>query len=403
MKASFALPLLAGGLLAFHLPLDPTVEIWISGNQQGLLTPCGCSSPMVGGLPRMGSALRAGSHRERIVLDNGGWVAGRGRQDELKAETFAQALISMNVTAIHLSKTERTLGEGTMIAIQNLAGDRLVGDGKTIARGRYLIGGASNELEASRLATDAKSQSKIPILLLDGDLSAAEEAAKANPALALVAYHSGGRAQRSWVGKTLLVSPGDKGREIASLVLEGAKPIHFQPIELGEGYPNDPAIGRVHRTYLGRIESENLLGKLPHRQTAPYAGVSACKGCHSLAFRAWAKSDHAGSFQTLRRLGEDIDPDCVRCHVTGLESTSGFWTDRQPARVLHDPLGPGNAHAKNEFSFVGCESCHGPAGQHAMNPKAHPLQPAMGVCETCHTTEQSPHFRFQSYWRKIRH
>ena len=81
------------------------------------------------------------------------------------------------------------------------------------------------------------------------------------------------------------------------------------------------------------------------------------------------------------------DPTCLRCHVTGLGL--GGW---DPA---HDePLGR-----------VTCEACHGPAGGHVAAPDAAygrlPGGPA--ACVPCHTPDNSPDFRWGSYWAQVAH
>jgi nitrate/TMAO reductase-like tetraheme cytochrome c subunit len=98
-------------------------------------------------------------------------------------------------------------------------------------------------------------------------------------------------------------------------------------------------------------------------------------------------------YETLVRVRAEFDPDCLPCHTVGFGQRGGF---RSAARTP-------------DLKGVQCESCHGPAEDHARAMKSgaswknafRPVTP--GTCIRCHDEENSENFVYESYWPKIRH
>jgi hypothetical protein len=139
------------------------------------------------------------------------------------------------------------------------------------------------------------------------------------------------------------------------------------------------------------VDAEALLLQMPRRPTLngdTFAGSRACRPCHSDDYRIWERSKHAKAMQTLVDEKHDKDPECVVCHVVGLEFESGFVSmEKTP-------------HLKD----VGCESCHGPARKHVQDPLNNKLGKAgEGSCMQCHVPAHSPNFDFPRYWKQIEH
>ena len=90
--------------------------------------------------------------------------------------------------------------------------------------------------------------------------------------------------------------------------------------------------------------------------------------------------------------GEDGKAACLECHTTGYGKTGGF-----------DPALP---HAQQpDLARVGCESCHGPGGDH-IKPEAKKIGSIISlgdkcdscvilqICGACHDPENDPDFEF---------
>ncbi|HSI73617.1 MAG TPA: multiheme c-type cytochrome, partial [Fimbriimonas sp.] len=98
-------------------------------------------------------------------------------------------------------------------------------------------------------------------------------------------------------------------------------------------------------------------------------------------------SAHAHALLTLEKEGHPRDPDCVSCHVVGLQFSTGFKSRQKTPQLAN----------------IGCESCHGAGAKHAAKPSLKLRKLTEQACLPCHTTENSPHFDFKTYWKKIRH
>jgi len=124
-----------------------------------------------------------------------------------------------------------------------------------------------------------------------------------------------------------------------------------------------------------------------------YVGSAACKSCHEPEFATWAASPHARAGRTLVSEGEAGNPSCLPCHTTGFEQAGGF---------------PGEASldAQPDLARVGCESCHGPGGEHVKENAARfgdilslgdkcDSCVILQICGSCHDEAKDPGFEFE--------
>lgn len=390
--------LLAAGLVA-RPGSDETRVILVAGDFSGYLSPCGCTKPMSGGIRRLATAVRSlGPAGRTTLLVNGPLVHGHARQDEVKAETLAEALKAMDAAAVHLTSRDIGLGDGVVGSIARLSGDRVIAADRPaipprLVSGPLLIGaagGAAAESLARDLAREAQEADLLPALLLDGGRDQARRLAEAVPGLRLVVYRSGSRppTEAERIGKTTLVTPGEKGKAILRLELKSRELARYRVVELGPEFEDDQRVSGIYRTYQSRVRDEKLLERVPRSKAEKYAGSSACMTCHSHAWDVWKASRHSRALKTLEDDGHDRDPDCTGCHVVGLADTTGFISRKETP----------------DLADVGCESCHGPAADHVRDPYKFRL-PMFGekACMPCHVPEHSPGFDFRTYWEKIKH
>lgn len=401
-----------GGFQA-HKP----VEIVITGDIDGFLTPCGCTVPMTGGIMRQATLVRQlRKSAEVLLLCNGAFVLGRGKQDDLKARSLAETLGALNVSAINLSPEDARRGIGAVQEIQNLTDNSLVCGSirpisalpirTTAVAGPILVGGVSAhpanialsmgtypipEADAVRLLLrEAADRSLMPALLLDGSQADARDLAERFPDLRLIVYRSTSDSplEAEKIGQTLLVTPGQFGKSVIRLSVDGAAFSGYQVVRLNPDLKDDPLTKRFMADYLRSLDASGLLEEMVRRPSRAFAGSKTCGTCHKEAFNLWAGSKHSRAFGSLEVQGHAHDPDCVRCHVVGLDLSKGFRS-RQ--------LTPG-------LAAVGCESCHGPGKDHAARPHAVRLSKAgTEMCSKCHTPEQSPGFNALTMWAVIRH
>ncbi|HTQ09043.1 MAG TPA: hypothetical protein VMI31_03125, partial [Fimbriimonadaceae bacterium] len=297
------LAVLSAGICSLHTAA-PQVVI-LSGDIQGYLSPCGCSTPMLGGIRRMAGVVRgleASGHS--TLLENGGMVTGLGRQDEMKAETLVQTLADLDVASINIGPDDARLGPGEILQLSQLAGGKLsslcVADpeahslGTAAPSGPFLVGGATDYgyavasvLDSTPIPLDAAVQSLVdeadaerlaPVLMLQGSHDSAARLARRFPKLALIQYSSIGDppSKLERVGDTVLATTGERGKRIVALTYANGRFEQYRVISLGPEYRDDPVASRFYAAYLRRVTDEKLLEKLPRAKSALYAGSSRC-------------------------------------------------------------------------------------------------------------------------------
>ncbi len=406
---------IASGLQSSAKPLE--YAIFLSGNAQGYLSPCGCSAPMIGGTKRRATAIEQfGIKGRTILLENGGLIKTSGRQDEIKLETFAQLHASAHGAGMNLTPSEAAVGPGAILSMVRLSGGRLLSSNlpnknaleteQSRIAGPFVIAGLSNRSRAlasqlnqkpvetqdaiTGLLASPLTKGKSQLIILDGDRTEAIALAKRFPGLSLIQYQSSGRpsAKAERIGNVLIASPGDGGRYLVRLVWRTNRFTSYSSIELDPSFVDEKRATAIYKTYLARISEEQLLEAMPRKDSAKFSGNQECGSCHSESSKIWKDSKHAMALHTLEKEGHDRDPDCVECHVVGLASIYGFQS-----RALTPSL-----------ADVGCESCHGPGKNHSNNPRQVKMGPiGPNSCMPCHRTENSPKFDFATYWPKIRH
>lgn len=111
-----------------------------------------------------------------------------------------------------------------------------------------------------------------------------------------------------------------------------------------------------------------------------FGGASTCGSCHTETYSHWSQSSHAQAFETLQRIGQETNSNCLVCHTTGLGLPTGYQIN-PPTPALAD---------------VQCENCHGPAGAHARTPDEPTLRPPVTlsseICGGCHQDFHHPYY-----------
>lgn len=414
------LPLAAAAFLtatAFWRPSSSDVTVIVTSTLEGNLTPCGCTKPMSGGIKRRATVVRRlSTSGPSVTLDSGGWIKSSGRQDEMKVEALAETLRQSRVNAALWGLSESRLGSSIAATASRLSEGRLVttsviadpeaGLNRWIVADPFLVGGialdptraaeslAGKPVTTTQALSDLKQAAAeldlVPALLIEGGREQAAELARLEPSLSLVVYRLQGTPPETLdlVGNTALVSAGDLGRKVVALTYNDGKFKSVRVIDLGPDVADDEEVSRTHSRYLARVSEAGLLDRLPRGNSAGYVGSQTCGSCHGEALDAWKATRHSNALVTLEHEGHDKDPDCVGCHVTGLDDESGFRSREKT------PL----------FSSVGCESCHGPGGDHVKEPAKFKLR-ANGAqsCLPCHTSTTSPGFDFETYWARVIH
>lgn len=389
MRVWAALPVLLGLGAMLHLPAQNAKRmLLLTGDSRGSLGPCGCTKPMTGGIKRLATAVKAYGSADGVLLANGDFTGGPGRQEVLKAQTLAETLSKLGSVVIRIDSEDDRRNPIATASIRSMLSDSLLTpEHGTVLGSLQILAGSSEDLGVTlRQASSGEQQ---VVVLMEGDLAEARKLAKERPGISLIHYRDDGRAGWSKVGTTLLVTPGSKLRDLVAVPLDDGVLGTPKVIPLDEHVADDQETDVIYRAYLRRVDKENLLAEVPRNGLfGGFAGTERCSSCHANAGTVWKHSKHAAALKSLEAEGHGKDPECVSCHVVGLDRTDGY-RDR-----LTTP----------QLANVGCESCHGAGASHAKRPHTVRLgKVGSKACVSCHTTEQSPNFRFAEYWPQVRH
>ena len=396
------------------------------------LEPCGCVAGMHGGLVRRASLIARLPEAQRLVLECGGWSGGSADYQRLRTAAYLQALQRATAAIVGLGAPEVRLGATHLRTL--ISGDGMpalvcanisYADGSAVvpASVRRTIAGrdvvvtsvvpndalgeglrVSDPASALMALTRTLAGASLVVLadLAEADLT---DLARSIPGIALVvggAVHQPSRSPLA-VGPTRVIYAANDGKTLG-LWRWGAAVCAFELVN--EAVPDHPQVRAAIRAYQEKLAGmdlapdERLAGmttlsanRIPG---AKFVGATACTPCHAQAAVTHGASGHARALAALITKGYRHDPDCLRCHVTGLDLPDGFQRRSADAPQMH-------------LGQVGCESCHGRGSVHvaerlAGRPASGSLQPVTpATCQRCHDSENSPQFEYATYWERIRH
>jgi hypothetical protein len=173
------------------------------------------------------------------------------------------------------------------------------------------------------------------------------------------------------VGNSSLITLGHKGRYVGVVgaFRTGKKyTLKYQLVALGEefqtpaGREKNHPVMKLMEAYSAEVKNKGFLAQASVRKVdhpvqlafsrSAYLGSDACGKCHKDEYDKWHDSKHAKTYEALVSAKNpslrQLDPECVRCHVTGWEYKTGFTDAAKSKPLLNN----------------GCESCHGPGSEH---------------------------------------
>jgi hypothetical protein len=469
----------------------PAAAFVLSGEMHGYVEPCGCSLNQLGGLSRRADLFRQIKDRGWPVtaLDTGGLVANAGRrQAKVKLRMAFDALRELHYAGIamgveeaqtgidlllfdekdrppllscnlvigggdigtHIPKTMATVGK-LKVGVTAVLGDTLAAKVASQNAGEIQVQRAVESLEKVVAELEAEKPDLL-VLLSHAKLAESKKLAEKFPQFQLIVSAGGPEdpdPQPQYVGETLVVAPGQKGKHVAVVGYypdEAGKKFRYESVALdGERFQETPSMREHMRRYQEALAVQELVSSEPRfddpRNTTrmiednPFVGSKVCGECHTKAYKKWLSTGHAKATQSIKtgRKGEEAkfisrinDPECVACHVTGWET--GRENQEGPKDYYGFKSGFVSEQATLHLTGQGCENCHGPGGRHtelerqfAKDAKQsdaltqfrdflHLQVDGIGakLCVKCHDGDNDPHFKtdgdvFEEFWSKIIH
>lgn len=413
------------------------VTIFFTGNELGSMKPCGCSGGQLGGLDRRYAVLNAVAPQNRLIIDTGSLVPESTEQNLIKFSIIAQAFAQLGYDAVNLTEQDILIARqaGLLDGLSSLFNCITAGgpdDVKLPAKftKEFTLNGivfeaavvaAETEDQISRLpdlfsSTAAGSPSAVKILILnraDAKTVAAVSEMHLFDLLIVPPQSDEPTLVSDANADPLVISSGRLGKYVGRIqaIFDGAgqKPrLKFTSVPVTEDIPQHKPLVELYKDYQRLVKDADIIEKQPRfvlPDNLEYVGSKYCKLCHDYEYEKWMTSKqviipglskqaspdsfHAGAFATLEKVGSDFDPECVICHVVGMQYQTGYIS---PAKTP-------------ELKDVGCENCHGPGSEHLRSLGAIETSGPMSTCSDCHTTEHSGEYAAneKQYFEKIIH
>jgi hypothetical protein len=263
---------------------------------------------------------------------------------------------------------------------------------------------------ARRAVAELRRSCRLVILLsqlgLDGDARLAREVPGID--VILGGYDRATTPTPHLEGGALIVHAGAKGMQLGRLELEippdaqgpwtaraaargtAARVYDWKLVPLDTSLPDQPALAALLDRHREQLRERNLVEQAaaPQPQPAPnppYVGAASCGGCHPEQLRQWAASKHAKALAALARKRQEVNPECVPCHVTAFGEPGGYR------------LG---AAAAVDLGNVQCEACHGFGREHRGKGRIRG-HVSEAICRRCHNPENSPGFAYEPYLKLL--
>ena len=446
---------------------DPLATLLISGEQDGYLEPCGCTSGQLGGLVRrldLINRIRDQRKWPLATVDLGSLIKdpagarGGPEQVKLKFSVALKALELMKYDALALSAEDLKLGVGetlgqflnmtgpTKVVVANVAPvegfDQMIQPSLKIKAGPVTFGvtavldpevlGKLNDPDKEALLpkvvppaealppvlTDLEKDTDVQVLLVQGPPELAKALAAKLPGFEVVVATSkfdtpDAEPERLNGGKTMLVTVGTKGKHVGVIGVydDPNQRFRYQRVSLIErDTPSaEPMRKLIDNDFQEMLKQAAVVENFPRRNYAggipgsTFIGAETCKTCHPVTYAKWAATKHAHAFESIVK-----DPKGIRSdHQFDAECischTTGFEYNSGWKSAEATPYLKGNQ----------CENCHGPASKHAEEPTNLAFRSAIArtvngadksmLCFRCHDEDNSPKFKFAEYWEQIAH
>lgn len=443
-----ALAVLAAGAWVFFKTKHPSapgqpLTILLTCDVHGRLVPCGCFSGQLGGLTRI-ATLFGPATPDQIRVDAGNALSGTADYERILYGYLQQAFGELGYDALNIGEREARLSAAQLREIKahspvpmlsaNLmdksTGAPLFDTYKIIERNGWRValvgvldghglgdtlgeGLAVEDMDVAlgRLLPQLKNRADFIVLLAFADEAAMTNLARQFYELDVIL---GGKVRQPSQqllkeNRSLILATTNEARAVGILQVGWRAPHQLSPLKgevqlVSDRVPQDEHIAALATAYRDEIRQTKLAvddpatlredmvpGVQPHNS---YAGTQSCGQCHPSAAKVWSGSGHAQAFATLMHFQADADPNCISCHTVGFGTATGYRRE---------------AGKTSPFVNVGCESCHGPGGEHVKLRRAggevdvHFRPVGAGDCQKCHHGEFSRPFDYATFWPAIAH
>jgi hypothetical protein len=392
-------------------PKPQGLVLFFIGERHSEIEPCGCRVNQLGGVQFEGTLYDRVSRNNSVRVDVGGWAAGLiTPETSMRARYSLRAMHTyLDIDAINVSRLELEEGAGFFDSVRmtdSASIERLISanvalrkspdelafpafrivekkmaDGRAVKVG--IIGVTSNVSPTVRSVSLSQPDSAadyvirdpsaalgehlpnlkklvdLTVVLFHGSWEETEALAFAHPqadiTIAPVPPNDGRQFVPSANGITKILSVhNSQGKELGWADLTLGSRGNWNLADLPQWLPVSPTLPAVSAMVdlINEFKSNTAELEIPYPTggvNRTFASATGCRSCHVGEWDHWSKTRHANALDTLIQKGSQYDPSCLPCHTLGFKTDNGFYNARQSRNM-------GN---------VQCESCHGPAAEHA--------------------------------------
>lgn len=401
-------------------PLPPAdgggeLSVFLTGSELGSLRPCGCSGGQLGGLEKRPAIFSRVPASRRLIVDTGNLAAGDGEQDLIKYRIGFEALGVLDYDVACLTDQDVAIAERLGLLMNSQQALRILKDsdagaevftkgfpdhGVTINVASFDPCTAPAERAGGLFAQGDRPGAVNILVLRHCDAGLLKDITANTQGIDCIVCPSDSDEPRLLSdpdARPLVATVGRFGRYICRLRVaipsaQGQPVLQFERIPVTADLPDDVVLVELYKQYQELVGAANLLEsypRIPLPEGLAFTGSPACKRCHEYEYDQWSTKAHADALSSLKRVGSDRDPECVICHVIGMEYEGGYLTEEE------------TPHLKD----VGCENCHGPGSEHIKSFGQKLTREPKMSCLACHTPEKSTGYagHEEEYMQKIVH
>lgn len=395
-------------LMAFFISIQflreqNEITVFVTGDLQGYLIPCGCRTSPAGGLSRrlpvMEKIKREHPKSKIVAVELPNVFTDRNPSKDIINRKVGEFLYENNYL-VGLGERDLSFGEKLKEYFKGeyfIAGVKGFNEEIIIEVGGYKVFPFGQKAKVHLLfLSELSSDPDLPVKIFSekvqkhkedafvvfGNISpqTVEKLLKENVRI-LGVFASWGqivtslpqKAKESWV-----VFLGDKGRRFSTFDIgyyDGKWTTWAETGYLERDFPFDKTEEETIEKILRVVEekNENILSEIAKKfeGKSDYMGSLHCKTCHKMEFEKWEKTNHFSATKRLEIDHQERNPECLVCHSTGFDR--GGYPDNH-----------------TDFTGVGCEVCHGPGKNHP--PSKMKVEKGVDSCLACHTKRDSPYF-----------
>jgi len=401
-------------------PVAKAFTIFITGNELGRMSPCGCSEGQLGGFERRAVVLKSAPSSRRLIIDTGRLVQADNEQAQIKFEVITEAFQRLEYDLVAFAQQDIEMAQRLgmlenigsayeVISYQDISDANIPRKftkefsltDRTLSITVVAFDPQSVPIEQAAELFAAQSDKQSVNILLAGscDQPSIDLIAKTGVVDCLICPPESDKPSviSDPNNDLLVISEPRYGKYVGKLEIrfdqDAKEPqLRFSFVEINEKLPTEQSLVELYDSYRHFVKEANLLEthpRFPLPNGLQYVGSVACARCHESEFAKFKAKAHAHAYSTLEKVGSQYDPECVVCHVVGLDYESGFVSAKKTPQMEN----------------VGCEMCHGPGSAHIESWGVEPPGQPRSNCLDCHTPEQSANYagNEQDYLQKILH